>query len=45
MKKPGMDEAAIRELAIEVHKEIFHPSFLHLFRPAGLPLGIKVIAL
>jgi lipopolysaccharide export system permease protein len=41
MKKPGMDEAAIRELAIEVHKKFSIPLSCIFFGLLALPLGIK----
>lgn len=41
MRKPGLDEAAIRELAIEVHKKFSIPLSCILFGLLALPLGIK----
>ena len=41
MKKPGMKEAAIRELAIEVHKKFSIPLSCIFFGMVGLPLGIR----
>jgi len=41
MKKPGLDEAAIRELAIEVHKKFSIPLSCIFFALLALPLGIK----
>jgi len=41
MKKPGMDKAAIRELAIEVHKKFSIPLSCIFFGLLALPLGIK----
>ena len=41
MKKPGMDKAAIRELAIEVHKKFSIPLSCIFFRPAGVAPGYK----
>ena len=41
MRKPGMNEAAIRELAIEVHKKFSIPLSCILFGLLALPLGIK----
>ena len=41
MKKPGMDEAAIRELAIEVHKKFSIPLSCIFFGLLALPLGIR----
>jgi lipopolysaccharide export system permease protein len=41
MKKPGLDEAAIRELAIEVHKKFSIPLSCIFFGLLALPLGIK----
>ncbi len=40
MRKPGLDEAAIRELAIEVHKKFSVPLCI-FFGLLALPLGIK----
>ena len=40
MKKPGMDKAAIRELAIEVHKKFSIPLSCIFFGLLALPLGI-----
>lgn len=41
MKKPGTDDAAARELAIEVHKKISIPLSCIFFALLALPLGIK----
>ncbi len=41
MRKPGLDEAAIRELAIEVHKKFSIPLSCIFFGLLALPLGIK----
>jgi lipopolysaccharide export system permease protein len=41
MRKPGLDEAAIRELAIEVHKKFSIPLSCIFFALLALPLGIK----
>ena len=41
MRKPGIDEAAIRELAIEVHKKFSIPLSCIFFALLALPLGIK----
>ena len=41
MKKPGMDKAAILELAIEVHKKFSIPLSCIFFGLLALPLGIK----
>jgi len=41
MKKPGMDPAAIRELAIEVHKKFTIPLSCIFFGMLALPLGIR----
>ena len=41
MKKPGLDAAAIRELAIEVHKKFSIPLSCIFFALLALPLGIK----
>jgi len=41
MKKPGLDEASIRELAIEVHKKISIPLSCIFFGLLALPLGIR----
>jgi len=41
MRKPGLDDAAIRELAIEVHKKFSIPLSCILFGLLALPLGIK----
>ncbi len=41
MKKPGMDRAAIRELAIEAHKIFSTPLSCIFFGLLALPLGIK----
>jgi lipopolysaccharide export system permease protein len=41
MRKPGMDEAAVRELAIEVHKKFSIPLSCIFFALLALPLGIK----
>jgi lipopolysaccharide export system permease protein len=41
MRKPGLNEAAIRELAIEVHKKFSIPLSCILFGLLALPLGIK----
>jgi lipopolysaccharide export system permease protein len=40
MKKPGLDDAAIRELAIEVHKKFSIPLSCIFFGLLALPLGI-----
>jgi lipopolysaccharide export system permease protein len=40
MKKPGLDDAAVRELAIEVHKKISIPLSCIFFGLLALPLGI-----
>jgi lipopolysaccharide export system permease protein len=40
MKKPGLDAAAIRELAIEVHKKFSLPLSCIFFGLLALPLGI-----
>ena len=40
MKKPGLDGAAIRELAIEVHKKFSLPLSCIFFGLLALPLGI-----
>jgi len=40
MKKPGLEEAAIRELAIEVHKKFSIPLSCILFGLLAVPLGI-----
>jgi len=40
MKKPGLDQAAIRELAIEVHKKFSVPLSCILFALLAMPLGI-----
>jgi lipopolysaccharide export system permease protein len=40
MKKPGMDDAAVRELAIEVHKKFSIPLSCIFFGLLALPLGI-----
>ena len=41
MKKPGIDKATIRELAIEVHKKFSIPLSCIFFGLLALPLGIK----
>jgi lipopolysaccharide export system permease protein len=41
MRKPGLDEAAISELAIEVHKKFSIPLSCIFFAILALPLGIK----
>jgi len=41
MKKPGMDKAAIREMAIEVHKKFSIPLSCIFFGLLALPLGIN----
>ena len=41
MKSPGLDDAAIRELAIEVHKKFSIPLSCIFFALLALPLGIK----
>ncbi len=41
MKKPGLDEASIRELAIEVHKKFSIPLSCLFFAILALPLGIR----
>src|SRR5450759_434026 len=41
MRKPGLDKAAIRELAIEVHKKFSIPLSCIFFGLLALPLGIK----
>jgi lipopolysaccharide export system permease protein len=41
MKKPGLDEASIRELAIEVHKKFSIPLSCIFFGLLALPLGIR----
>lgn len=41
MKKPGLDKAAVRELAIEVHKKISIPLSCIFFGLLALPLGIR----
>jgi|SRR5208283_4336998 len=41
MKKPGLDPAAIRELAIEVHKKFTIPLSCIFFGMLALPLGIR----
>jgi lipopolysaccharide export system permease protein len=41
MKKPGLDKAAVRELAIEVHKKFSIPLSCIFFGLLALPLGIK----
>jgi lipopolysaccharide export system permease protein len=41
MNKPGLDQAAIRELAIEVHKKFSIPLSCIFFGLLALPLGIK----
>jgi lipopolysaccharide export system permease protein len=41
MNKPGLDKAAIRELAIEVHKKFSIPLSCIFFGLLALPLGIK----
>ncbi len=40
MKKPGLDDAAVRELAIEVHKKFSIPLSCIFFGLLALPLGI-----
>ncbi len=41
MKKPGLDQATIRELAIEVHKKFSIPLSCIFFGMLALPLGIR----
>ena len=41
MKKPGLEEAAVRELAIEVHKKFSIPLSCIFFGIIALPLGIR----
>ncbi len=41
MKKPGLDQASIRELAIEVHKKFSIPLSCIFFGLLALPLGIR----
>jgi len=41
MKEPGLDAAAVRELAIEVHKKFSIPLSCLFFGLIGLPLGIR----
>jgi lipopolysaccharide export system permease protein len=41
MRKPGLNKAAIRELAIEVHKKFSIPLSCIFFGLLALPLGIK----
>ena len=41
MKKPGLDPAAVRELAIEVHKKFTIPLSCIFFGLLALPLGIR----
>ncbi|MDD5343360.1 MAG: LPS export ABC transporter permease LptF [Smithella sp.] len=41
MKKPGLDKAAVRELAIEVHKKFSIPLSCLFFGLLALPLGIR----
>jgi len=41
MKKPGIDDAMFRELAIEVHKKFSIPLSCIFFGILALPLGIK----
>jgi len=41
MKKPGLDQAAVRELAIEVHKKFSIPLSCIFFGLLALPLGIR----
>jgi len=41
MKKPGIDEAAARELAIEVHKKFSLPLSCIFFALLAVPLGIR----
>lgn len=41
MKKPGLDPAAIRELAIEIHKKFTIPLSCIFFGMLALPLGIR----
>jgi len=41
MKKPGMEKAAVRELAIEVHKKFSIPLSSIFFGLLALPLGIN----
>lgn len=40
MKKPGLDQAAVRELAIEVHKKFSIPLSCIFFALLAFPLGI-----
>ena len=41
MKKPGLDDADVRELAIEVHKKFSIPLSCIFFGLLALPLGIR----
>lgn len=41
MKKPGLDKAAVRELAIEMHKKFSIPLSCIFFGLLALPLGIR----
>ena len=41
MNKPGLDKAAVRELAIEVHKKFSIPLSCIFFGLLALPLGIR----
>lgn len=41
MKKPGLEKAAVRELAIEVHKKFSIPLSCIFFGLLALPLGIR----
>jgi lipopolysaccharide export system permease protein len=41
MKKPGLDEVALREFAIEVHKKFSIPLSCIFFGLLALPLGIR----
>jgi lipopolysaccharide export system permease protein len=41
MKKPGLDQAAVRELAIEVHKKLSIPLSCIFFGLLAMPLGIR----
>jgi lipopolysaccharide export system permease protein len=41
MKKPGLEQSAVRELAIEVHKKFSIPLSCIFFALLALPLGIK----
>jgi lipopolysaccharide export system permease protein len=41
MKKPGLEKAAVRELAIEVHKKLSIPLSCIFFGLVAMPLGIR----